>query len=282
MADSSAAGAGSYLPKRLASGHLTKLPLLPTPPYDIVPPATYYTSQINGVGDIIGEAFNSASSFGLSVPFLSDGKKTIDLGTLGGKRGGAKAINARGEVVGYSETKTTPPPPPGVPNWDPGHAFIYTLSAKLVDLNSLIIGGPGAWELRMASDINAIGEIVGFGQLTSGQPPMHQIRAFLFEHGVVRDLGTLPNGGPSSANSISNRREIVGQAYTNGNQPVACIFLPGRGAVDLNSLINPALGWTLINATCVNDAGQIVGQGIRKDAQGEWGFLLTPMDAMWG
>ncbi len=34
-----------------------------------------------------------------------------------------------------------------------------------------------------------------------------------------------------------------------------------NGMVDLNSLINPSLGWVLNSAQAINDSGQIVGYG---------------------
>ena len=44
---------------------------------------------------------------------------------------------------------------------------------------------------------------------------------------------------------------------------------------DLNSLIDPAAGWTLLAASAVNDAGQIVGLGMIHGHI--HGFLLNPI-----
>jgi probable HAF family extracellular repeat protein len=49
----------------------------------------------------------------------------------------------------------------------------------------------------------------------------------------------------------------------------------GQTMQDLNSLIAPAPGWTLVEATAINDRGQIVGFGVNPDGQGR-AFLLTP------
>lgn len=44
---------------------------------------------------------------------------------------------------------------------------------------------------------------------------------------------------------------------------------------DLNTLIDPASGWTLFDARDINDAGQIVGTGTISGTQ--HAFLLTPV-----
>ena len=45
---------------------------------------------------------------------------------------------------------------------------------------------------------------------------------------------------------------------------------------DLNSLISPNLGWTLMLAQAINDDGQICGYGSGPSGQSD-AFLLTPM-----
>jgi probable HAF family extracellular repeat protein len=44
--------------------------------------------------------------------------------------------------------------------------------------------------------------------------------------------------------------------------------------VDLNTLIDPTLGWVLTTAAAVNDAGQIVGSGVINGQS--HAFLMTP------
>jgi hypothetical protein len=43
--------------------------------------------------------------------------------------------------------------------------------------------------------------------------------------------------------------------------------------VDLNNLLDPAAGWTLSNATGINDAGQVCGNGTLNGQP--HAFLLT-------
>ena len=87
-------------------------------------------------------------------------------------------------------------------------------------------------------------------------------------------LGTL--GGPgSSAFGINSSGQVVGYADISGNYSHA--FLYGNGTMtDLNSLIDPASGWTLFEAKAINDNGQIVGIG-NFNGSGQEVFLLTPI-----
>jgi hypothetical protein len=47
---------------------------------------------------------------------------------------------------------------------------------------------------------------------------------------------------------------------------------------DLNALIDPALGWVLVQAWDINASGQIVGWGTNPSGNRE-AFLLTPANA---
>jgi probable HAF family extracellular repeat protein len=68
-----------------------------------------------------------------------------------------------------------------------------------VDLGTL--GGV----FSVAHDINKRGQIVGRASLSSGEQ-----HAFLWEDGVMHDLGTLPGGTFSEAYGINDRGEVVG------------------------------------------------------------------------
>jgi hypothetical protein len=42
----------------------------------------------------------------------------------------------------------------------------------------------------------------------------------------------------------------------------AALFGIGQSLIDLNELIDPLLGWTLREATAINEKGDIVGYGV--------------------
>ena len=103
-----------------------------------------------------------------------------DLGTLGGSRSYAGAINARGDIVGWST----------LPGDTARHAFLYqSRSRRLVDLDAR-----GADASSSASAINDRGRIAGGIDVVGGQGASH---AALFVRGRIIDLGT-PLGFPSA------------------------------------------------------------------------------------
>lgn len=116
-----------------------------------------------------------------------------------------------------------------------------------IDLGNL--GGP--WTSPRAN--NARGQVVG-GSKTADD----QVHAFLWGHGVMTDLGTLPGDDRSVANAISNVGQVVGESTAPQGDfpPTSRAFLWEKGLlVDLGTL--PGMTWATANA--VNARGQVVG-----------------------
>jgi probable HAF family extracellular repeat protein len=83
------------------------------------------------------------------------------------------------------------------------------------------------------------------------------------------DLGTL--GGSSSIGlGINNLGQVTGSATTAAGLGHAFLYRDGQ-MIDLNNVIDPALGVTLFNAQGINDEGQIVANSFGR------AFLLTPV-----
>jgi probable HAF family extracellular repeat protein len=214
---------------------------------DLATGQTSAAYSINNSGQAVGYA-NGSDGGGYAALF-SNGK-VIDLAT-NTNGSAAYSINDSGQVVGYANAGNY-----GAPDY----AALFS-NGKVTNLGTL--GGTRS----TAYSINNSGQVVG-DAYTAGN---HSYYAALFSNGTVTNLGTL--GGNSAASSINNFSQIVGDAYTVGNVEHAALFSNGV-VIDLNSLVNVALGWTLINATDINDAGQIVGYGT-LNGQTE-AFLLTP------
>ena len=211
---------------------------------------------INDVGQIVGHSQKSDS---IRHAFLyTRGTGLKDIGALGGPKAqsGALGINATGFVVGRSETKA------GLV-----HAFLYGDSV-MKDLGTL--GGNDSLSHR----INALGQVVGVSTIADGNN-----HAFVYENNMgMRDLGAFSSGN-SFAADINNQGQIVGTAnrISNGAACIHAFLFSSERMIDMNDLVDPAIGWTLVGATAINDSGQIVGQGKTPDGNTR-AFLLTPVN----
>jgi probable HAF family extracellular repeat protein len=163
------------------------------------------------------------------------------LGDLGGGESRPQAINNRGQVVGQSRTAT-----------NRNRAFLWE-DGVMLDLGVLNNVGAGS---SSAIGINSRGQVVGSASTAFDGPSFGLAHAFVWEDGVMLDLGTLPGTtfSTSSASAINNRGWIVGTARdeAGANRPV--IWRDGVIS-DLGTLPGGATG----SATGINNRGQIVG-----------------------
>lgn len=179
--------------------------------------------------------------------------------------GGANAqtawVSASGLVAGFSENGLIDP----LTGQPEGVAVLWN-DGKATDLGTL----PGGTE-SLAGVVNSQGQVAGFSSndipdafSIAGFPT--QTRAFLWQKGVMQDLGTL--GGPDAlAGCMNESGQVVGFSYTNSTvnpittMPTGHAFLWENGKMtDLGSLGGTLSGSFAGGTLCgLNSSGQVVG-----------------------
>lgn len=195
------------------------------------------------------------------------------------------------ELQNHSGTAYTGLKPPGMASliWDPissqnGQYVVgtandtatmpYAWGAFLVHNGEAIALGhlPGAtsnYPFSAAYSVNNSGIVVGAAGWTQSSGSL----AYIYGPGGMSSLGTL-GGNSSAAFDISNAGLIVGTAMVADGTYHA--FLANSATMlDLNFLIAPSTGWTLISATGINDSGQVVAYGTDRSGNMHE-LLLTP------
>src|SRR5262249_16224655 len=74
---------------------------------------------------------------------------------------------------------------------------------------------------------------------------------------------------------LNSAGQIVGYSVPSGPYASRAFLYDAGTMTDLNSLLPEGSGWSLLQATGINDAGQIVGSGSNPSGQFR-GFLLSP------
>jgi probable HAF family extracellular repeat protein len=181
-----------------------------------------------------------------------------DLGTLGGVQSYAVAVNNAVQAVGWSFMNTG--------EMEIVYHSLLCQDGVLTDLGTL--GGT----LSQAYSINDSGQVVGWSH-TAGDTAEH---AFLYTDGVMMDLGTL-GGAVSRAMAVDNLGRVVGYSTTDNSDRRAFLYTSGT-MIDINELLPANSGWTLLEASDINDAGWIVGKAVNPQGHTH-AFLLMPEPA---
>ena len=205
------------------------------------------TSEATGVNNAAQVVGRSDDKDGFVRAFLYENGQMRSLGTLGGDWSQASAINENGAVAGAST----------IANGE-RHAFIYSGGA-MADVSGVAVDS--------VSGINDANDVIGMWTPPQGYPGL---TGFLYRGGVMQSLVA----GYSEPEAINNAGIVVGYAHF-GQDGRAFIWDKTKGLQDLNSLIDPALGWTLQVAEGINDLGQIVAHGYRAGGASV-AVLLTP------
>jgi probable HAF family extracellular repeat protein len=267
-----------------------------------------------------GEDICTFGTFLTCVPFLWRDGHMSALPTVGGNNGQASAINNRGEVVGYAETANTDPTCPPTPTilpvlWEKGQAQPLPTVGSDPDgvafgINDLgqAVGYSGnclaakhavMWQngtafplqdLGVARSnfgfaINNLGQIVGQVRKADGTA---RVAALWQPDGTLTVLGTLPGEQASQATGINSKGQVVGSTFDSGpNGPnwTGGFIWQNHVMTDLNTLIPADSNLFIINASNINERGQISGMAFvhtGPHAGDIHSILLTPVDGSIG
>ena len=201
-----------------------------------------YAEGVNSAGDVVGQSqFTRGSGY---RAFLYRNENMIDLGTLGGDTF-AVGVDDAGRVYG-NDTLVG--------------AFVYE-NGRMRKLE------PGDGSRLQVFGVNGAGDVVGRRWPADGG----FARVFLFRAGVFQDLGPAQTLGPWATNGT----QIVGSSQWTSTGTRAAL-MEANTVVDLGDLV-PHSGLNLTVARAINQAGAIVGWGVRaNDPKSPRAYLLSP------
>jgi probable HAF family extracellular repeat protein len=208
-------------------------------------------TAVDAAGDVVGSA-QTASGARHAVLWRSNQPR--DLGLLAqGDYSSARDINNKSDVVGEANL---------VPNGKP-QAFVWH-AGRMKHLPNLTGGS-----ICSAQAVNNSGAIIGSCDLPNGTG-----HAVIWRNGSIEDLGTLGDeDAPSTALDINAQAQVVGTSEASEGKLRAFLWDKGK-MVNLNQLVAPGSGWTLLVASRINNRGEILGRGYFRGYI--HAFLLQP------
>jgi probable HAF family extracellular repeat protein len=237
----------------------------------VLPRGSYsIATGINASGQVTGSSDIGTRD---SHAFLFSNGTMQDLGTLGGKASRGIAINAAGQVLGWSYINDTITVHPflfsGGSMQDlgiaataramndfgqvtghlgsPEHAFLFS-NGTMYDL-----GTPPGFTSTTGYGINNSGQVTGEAYFAA------YYHAFLYSNGTMQDLGTLPGGYSSGGRAINNSGQVTGTSAVYGGYYHAFIYSNGT-MQDLGTLP----GGQYSAASAINNYGQVTGYAVNS------------------
>jgi probable HAF family extracellular repeat protein len=196
-------------------------------------------TDINERGQIVGSSYvwDENGRIDRSRPLLWDNGRMQALARPAGRAGAAWAINGEGSIVGFVE----------IDKWGPDRHAVLWQKGTMRDL------GAGSDPDSEATAINEASQVVGVTGTIDPNAVMFESSGFLWENGVMRNLGNLASGWSGWVAGLNDRGQIVGMRRGH-----ATVWESGE-ARDLATSRGE-----YSEATDINDRGQIVGSWARN------------------
>ena len=221
-----------------------------------------YGTAINQNGVVVGCADVPAGGAHAFI-YASDGIHDLEPGSPAGATSScALAVNDLGVAAGRSSSGE-------IVIWNRGAVTHLGIQGDVggIDSGGVVVGayreGGGSIAFRYQNGV--VAPIAGPTSAATGINARGQIsvslngRAFLYENGAMRDLGTL-GGAMANARGLNDRGEVVGISSNNFGQPQPFLF---------DTAMHALPGPSYSGAVAINNAGQVVGS-----AEGTYGYLL--------
>ena len=217
-----------------------------------------------------------ATGFSAAPVFCANGQLTHSLLGQGQIQSGNYVLANYGGEAGVSL--------PNYPGTYTGGPLAYSGMANSTFAGQGALGAVFSGSLYPILGINQFRETEGFGINSSGEvvgvvfsgDDIGAGKPFASSPSTGLHLLPTPNNTSGVAFAINSQGDIVGEStILQYGGPTHAFLYNGTSSVDLNTLIPSSAGLTLINATGINDQGQITGQAV--NAQGVvQEYLLTP------
>jgi len=205
------------------------------------PYAIFLIDGLGEFGDNTRAVNNHGIVTGISYPggptgyhaFISDGVRSLDLGTMDQYESWGWDINDSNQVTGTTKSED--------------RAFFWDPVDGMQDIGSLYEGLPA-----YGKGINNHGQVVGVSDI----PGDDTYEAFLWDDGVMIGLGSLGDTTRSRAYAINSHGVAVGESLNNEKSQRPVMWIDNT-IIDLGSLGD---GMSRGSASDINDHNEVVGQ----------------------